>query len=51
MGLLYAVQDKPGYVSVYPIGGTTEDWINEGTDSKWTKAVKSVVVKWDGVSQ
>ena len=36
--------------SVYPIGGTTTDWVNAGSSSIWTQAVKSVVVKWDGVS-
>lgn len=25
-----------------------EDWINAGSGSIWTQAVKSVVVKWDG---
>ena len=47
-GIVYAIQDKPGHVGVWPIGGTMEDWINEGSSSKWTIAVKSVVVKWDG---
>ena len=46
---VYAVKDGPTHVSVYPIGGTMADWVNEGVDSIWTKAVKSVVVKWDGI--
>ena len=46
---VYAVKDGPPHVSVYPIGGTMADWVNEGVDSIWTKAVKSVVVKWDGI--
>lgn len=33
-----------------PIGGTMTDWVNAGSSSIWTQAVKSVVVKWDGVS-
>ncbi len=36
------------HVSVYPVGGTLEDWYNEGSSSIWTQAVKSVIVKWDG---
>lgn len=48
-GIVYAIQDKPTHVSVYPIGGTMDDWINIGSSSIWTQAVKSVVVKWDGV--
>ena len=46
-GLVYAVKDKPTHVSVKPIGGTVEDWINAGSSSAWTQAVKSVVIKWD----
>lgn len=49
-GVVYAYQDSPIHVSVRPIGGSMDDWINAGSGSKWTKAVKSVVVKWDGVS-
>lgn len=49
-GIVYAVIDGATHVSVYPIGGTMEDWVNAGSSSIWTKAVKSVVVKWDGVS-
>ena len=47
-GVVYAVRDGVGHVSVYPIGGTLEDWHNAGSSSVWTTAVKSVVVKWDG---
>ena len=47
-GVVYAVQDGPTHVSVRPVGATTEDWINAGSSSVWTQAVKSVVVKWDG---
>ena len=47
-GVVYAVYDGAGHVSVYPIGGTLEDWHNAGSSSIWTKAVKSVVVKWNG---
>ena len=34
--------------SVRPVGATMEDWINAGSGSIWTQAVKSVVIKWDG---
>ena len=47
-GLVYAVQDKPNHVGVWPIGGTMQDWVNAGSTSKWTQAVKSVVIKWKG---
>ncbi len=49
-GVVYAVKDGLTHVSVRPIGGTMSDWINEGSSSIWTQAVKSAVVKWDGVS-
>lgn len=49
-GVVRAVQDGAGHVSVHPIGGTLEDWHNAGSSSVWTTAVKSVVVKWDGVN-
>ena len=38
------------HVSVRPAGAIMEDWINTGSSSVWTQAVKSVVVKWDGVN-
>ena len=47
-GVVYAVQDGINHVSVHPIGGTLEDWHNAGSGSVWTRAVKSVVIKWDG---
>jgi len=46
-GVVYAVKDGAGHVSVHHIGGTLEDWHNAGSSSVWTQAVKSVVVKWD----
>ena len=49
-GVVYAVPDGATHVSVYPIGGTMADWVNAGSGSIWTQAVKSVVIKWDGVS-
>ena len=49
-GVVFAVQDEPGHVSVFPIGGTLEDWHNAGSSSIWTTAVKSAVIKWDGVN-
>ena len=47
-GLVYAVQDKPNHVGVWPVGGTMQDWIDAGPNSKWTQAVKSVVITWKG---
>ena len=44
-GLVYAVRDGATHVSVRPIGGTMDDWINAGSSSVWTQAVKSVVIK------
>lgn len=48
-GMVVAIQDSSTHVSVRPVGATTQDWIDAGSESVWTKAVKSVVVKWDGV--
>ena len=28
----YAIQNGPTHVSIYPIGGTMEDWYNAGAD-------------------
>lgn len=47
-GVVYAVKDGATHVSVRPVGATMEDWINAGSNSIWTQAVKSVVIKWDG---
>ena len=49
-GVVYAVPDGATHVSVYPVNGTMADWVNAGSGSIWTQAVKSVVIKWDGVS-
>ena len=49
-GVVYAVPDGATNVSVYPVNGTMADWVNAGSGSIWTQAVKSVVIKWDGVS-
>ena len=46
-GVVYAVQDGPTHVSVRPVGASMEAWINAGSGSIWTQAVKSVVIKWD----
>ena len=48
-GCLIAVQDGLTHVSVRPLNGTMQDWIDSGRDSVWTKALKSVVRKWNGV--
>ena len=45
---VYAVQDGPTHVSVRPVGALMEYWINAGSGSIWTQAVKSVIIKWDG---
>ena len=47
-GVVYAVYDGRTHVSVFPIGGTLEDWYKAGSSSVWTTAVKSVVIKWKG---
>ena len=47
-GVVYAVRDGATHVSVRPVNATTEDWINAGSSSVWTQAVKSVVIKWTG---
>ena len=49
-GVVYAVYDGANHVSVFPIGGSLEDWYNAGPSSAWTAAVKAVVVKWDGTN-
>lgn len=38
-GVVYAVQDGVKHVSVYPIGGTIEQWYNQGAESVWTEAI------------
>lgn len=47
-GIVYAYQDKLTHVSVVPVGVSIQTWINAGSGSIWTQAVKNVVVKWDG---
>ena len=47
-GVVRAVKDGPTHISVVPVNATMQDWITEGSQSVWTGAVKSVVVKWDG---
>lgn len=37
-----------GDIVAAAVGATMKDWINAGSGSIWTQAVKSVVVKWDG---
>ena len=49
-GVVYAIRDGKTHVSVRPVGGSMQDWIDAGAASIWTQAVKSVVVKWDGVN-
>ena len=38
-GVVYAVQDGVKHVSVYPIGGTIEQWYHQGAKSVWTEAI------------
>ena len=47
-GVVFAEQDGPTHVTVLPRGATVETWTKMGSNSIWTRAVKSVVVKWDG---
>jgi hypothetical protein len=47
-GILCAKEDKPGHVSVTPMMGTNQEWIDAGSNSIWTVTLKSIVVKWDG---
>ena len=49
-GIVYAVKDGATHVSVRPVSGSMQDWINAGSGSIWTQAVKAVVIKWDGVN-
>ena len=44
-GFVYAVRDGATHVSVRPLCGTMTDWINAGSNSIWTRAIKSVVIK------
>lgn len=50
-GVLIAKQDNKYHVSVSPIGGTIEEWRDQGVNSIWTQALLSVCekVKWDEV--
>ncbi len=48
VGVVAAIPDKPNHICVYPLGGTMEDWYNAGPNSKWSLAVESVCIKWDG---
>ena len=47
-GIVYAIQDNAYHVTVRPVGASVEDWIAAGSGSVWTRAVQSVVIKWDG---
>lgn len=48
-GVVYAVQDGPFHISVKPVNAPIQEWIDAGPNSVWTNAVKSVVIKWEGV--
>ena len=45
-GVLHAVKDGYTHISVYPLGGTIEDWRNQGVNSIWTQALLSVCTKY-----
>ena len=47
-GVVYAIQDSPTHVSVRPIGGTMDDWIQQGSQSIWTQAIKSIATIYGG---
>ena len=47
-GVVYAYQDSLTHITVKQIGGIIAEWRNQGTNSVWTKTMKSLVVKWDG---
>ena len=42
-GCLYAEQDGPSHVSVYPLGGTIAEWYRAGVESIWTKALEAIM--------
>lgn len=44
-GVLVAVKDGANHVSVRPTNASMVDWIEQGSDSVWTTALKSIVVK------
>lgn len=44
-GYFCVVQDSKTHVTVYPLGGTVAQWRHEGTQSRWTQRLKSLVVK------
>ena len=48
-GVVVAIQDSPTHVSVRPVGASVQAWIDAEPSSVWTLAVKTVVIKWDGV--
>ncbi len=47
-GILYAVREGATHVSVYPRWATLEEWYAMGTNSIWTRTLKTIVVKWTG---
>ena len=44
-GVVFAFKYGATHVSARPVGATMEDWIKAGPSSKWTQAIKSVVIK------
>ena len=45
-GILCAIPDGGVHVSICPTNATMEAWIAAGSDSPWTKALKSIVTKY-----
>ena len=48
IALVDEVGEGSAHVTVLPVGVPLQTWIDAGSNSIWTRAVKSVVVKWDG---
>ena len=47
-GIVHAYCTSPTHVVVVPVDATVKDWYEAGPESRWTQAVMSVVVKWEG---
>lgn len=45
-GVLIAIRDGVYHVSVKPTDGSIKEWYEQGTESKWTQALKGIVRKW-----
>ena len=45
--VVYAIQDGPCHISVYPIGATLQEWHDMGPNSVWSLAVQSACIEWE----